>query len=102
MPLPVIYRRAIGRDLAGAYWWYEDRRSGLGEPFLASVNATFDQRDRFPELFAFRCGEVRMAPVPRFPYAVFYRVYPTRVVVLTVLHTSDDPHNWPQPSRNAR
>ena len=102
MPLPVIYRRAVGRDLAGAYRWYEDRRPGLGEQFLASVNATFDQLERFPELFAIRYGEVRMAPVPRFPYAVFYRVYQTRVVVLTVLHTSDDPNNWPQSSRNAR
>ena len=102
MPLPVIYRRAVGRDLAGAYRWYEDRRSGMGEQFLASVNATFDELERFPELFAIRYGEVRMAPVPRFPYAVFYRVYTTRVVVLTVLHTSDDPHNWPQAPRNAR
>lgn len=43
MPLPVIYRRAVGRDLAGAYAWYEDRGRGLGEQFLTSVNATFDQ-----------------------------------------------------------
>ena len=52
MPLPVIYRRAVGRDLAGAYRWYEDRRPGLGEQFLTSVNAAFDQLERFPELFA--------------------------------------------------
>jgi plasmid stabilization system protein ParE len=74
----------------------------LGEQFLASVNATFDQIEQFPELFAVRYDQVRMAPVPRFPYAVFYRVYQTRVVVLTVLHTSDDPNNWPQSSGNAR
>ena len=102
MSLPVIYRRAVGRDLAGAYRWYEDRHLGLGEQFLVSVNATFDQIEQFPELFAIRYGQVRMAPVPRFPYAAFYRVYQTRVVVLAVLHTSDDPNNWPQSSRNAR
>jgi hypothetical protein len=66
--------------LAGGYSWYEDRSLGLGEQFLTSVNATFDQIEQFPELFAIRYGHVRMAPVPRFPYAVFYRVYPTRVV----------------------
>jgi plasmid stabilization system protein ParE len=85
--------------LAGAYSWYEDRSRGLGEQFLTSVNATFEQIEEFPELFAIRHGQVRMAPVPRFPYAVFYRVYPTRVVVLTVLHTSDDPNNWPRHTR---
>lgn len=102
MPLPVIFRRAVGRDLAGAYRWYEERRRGLGEQFLTAVDATFDQIEQFPELFAIRYGQVRMAPVPQFPYVVFYRVDPQCVVVLTVLHTSDDPSNWPQSSRNAR
>ena len=99
MPLPVIYRRAVGRDLAGAYGWYEDRSVGLGEQFLTSVTATFAQIEQFPELFAIRYGQVRMAPVPRFPYAAFYRVDPTRVVVLAVLHTSDDPNKWPRYTR---
>jgi plasmid stabilization system protein ParE len=102
MALPVIFRRAVGRDLAGAYWWYEERRRGLGEQFLAAVNATFDQIEQFPELFAVRYGHVRMAIVSRFPYAVFYRIDPRCVVVLTVLHTSDDPGNWPQAGGKAR
>ena len=96
MALPVSFRRAVGRDLAGAYWWYEERRRGLGEQFLAAVNSTFDQIGQFPDLFAVRYGLVRMAIVSRFPYAVFYRIDPQRVVILTVLHTSDDPENWPQ------
>lgn len=96
MALPVIFRRAVGRDLATAYGWYDERRRGLGEQFLSSVDATFDQIEQFPELFAIRYGQVRMAPVPRFPYAVFYRADPHRVVVLTVLHTSDDPNKWPK------
>lgn len=102
MPLSVIFRRAVGRDLAGAYRWYEERRRGLGEQFLAAVNASFDQIEQFPELFAIRYGQVRMAPVPQFPYAVFYRLDPLRIVILTVLHTSDDPGKWPQSSHNAR
>jgi len=40
--------------------------------------------------------------VARFPYAVFYRVEPNRIVVLTVLHTARDPKLWPQPPANAR
>ena len=74
----------------------------MGEQYLAAVDATFGQIEQFPELFAIRYGQVRMVPVPQFPYAVFYRVDPSRVVVLTVLHTSDDPSKWPQSSRNAR
>lgn len=102
MPLPVIFRRAVGRDLASAYRWYEERRRGLGEQFLSAVDVTFGQIEQFPELFAIRYGEVRMAPVPQFPYAAFYSVDPRHVIVLAVLHTSDEPNKWPQSSHNAR
>jgi plasmid stabilization system protein ParE len=102
MSLPVVYRRKLGRDLAGAYGWYEDQRAGLGEEFLAAVDATFDAVERIPEMFRRVHGEVRRANVSRFPYAVFYRIDPKSVVVLTVLHTARDPKLWPQPKSRAR
>ena len=102
MALPVVYRRKVGRDLAGAYGWYEEQRAGLGEQFLAAVDATFDAIERIPEMFRCVHGEVRRANVSRFPYAVFYRVDPKSVVVLAVLHTARDPRLWPQPKSRAR
>ena len=96
MALPVVYR-AQGRDLAGAYGWYEEQRAGLGEEFLAAVDTTFDAIERIPEMFRRVHGEVRRANVSRFPYAVFYRIDPKSVVVLTILHTARDPKLWPQP-----
>jgi plasmid stabilization system protein ParE len=102
MALPVVYRRKVGRDLAGAYGWYEDQRAGLGEEFLAAVDATFDAIERIPEIFRRVHGEVRRANVSRFPYAVFYRIDPKSVVVLTVLHTARDPKLWPQARSRAR
>jgi plasmid stabilization system protein ParE len=32
----------------------------------------------------------------RFPYAVFFVAESARVVVLAVLHQSEDPKKWPQ------
>lgn len=46
-------------------------------------------------------GEVRRAVLSKFPYAVFFRVEPKRVVVLTVLHTARDLKLWPQPRKTA-
>ena len=77
MSLPAVYRRKVGRDLAGAVGWYEDQRAGLGEEFLGAVEASFDAIQEFPETFARVHGEVRRAVVSRFPYAVFYRVEPS-------------------------
>ena len=96
MGLPVVYRRKVGRDLAGGFAWYNGQRDGLGNEFLATVDAVFDTIERYPEIFARVHGEVRRAVVSRFPYAVFYRVEVERVVVLTVLHTARDPKVWPQ------
>ena len=102
MALPVVYRREVGRDLAGAYGWYEEQRPGLGEEFLTAVDTTFDAIEQIPGMFRRVHGEVRRANVSRFPYAVFYGIEPREVVVLTILHTARDPKLWPQPRGNAR
>lgn len=51
MAAPVVYRRKIGQDLAGAYAWYEEQRRGLGEEFLVSVGAALDAIERAPAMF---------------------------------------------------
>jgi plasmid stabilization system protein ParE len=102
MGLPLVFRRAVGRDLAAACAWYERQRVGLGEQFLAEINASFDTIEEFPKIFAAVHGDVRRAIVARFPYAIFYRVEADRVVVLTVLHTARDPKVWPKPRGGAR
>jgi plasmid stabilization system protein ParE len=102
MALPVVYRRRVGEDLAAAHAWYEGQRTGLGEEFLARINASFDAIEQFPGRFAVVHGEVRRAFVSRFPYAVFFQVEPSRVVILTVLHTARDSKLWPRSGRTAR
>ena len=99
MSLPVVYRRKVGRDLADGFAYYEGQSEGLGEKFLAAVDAAFDAIEHYPEMFSRVYGEVRRALVSKFPYAVFFRVEPKRVVVLTVLHTARDPKLWPHPRR---
>jgi plasmid stabilization system protein ParE len=96
MPVTVVYRRKVGRDLGAAFSYYERQTSGLGEQFLAAVDSVFEAIERYPEMFAPIHGAVRRALVSRFPYAVFYRVEPRQAVVLAVLHTARDPKLWPQ------
>lgn len=66
MALPVVFRRRVGRDLAGAYGWYEQQRIGLGEQFLAAVNASFDAIEQFSEMFSPVHGDVRAPSCPGF------------------------------------
>jgi toxin ParE1/3/4 len=102
MSLPVVYRRQVGRDLAGEFGHYERQTQGLGERFLTAVGTVLDAIERYPQMFAQVHGEVRRALLSQFPYGIFYRVESKRVVVLAVLHTARDPKVWPQPRRSAR
>jgi plasmid stabilization system protein ParE len=96
MTLPIVLRRKAGHDLASAYNWYEDHRGNLGEQWLSAVSASFQAIAQFPEMFPRLHREIRRAIVSQFPYEVFYRVEPNRIVVLAVLHMARDPKLWPR------
>ncbi len=82
------------QDVDEAYCWYEDRRPGLGEDFLSSVDACIQAICRTPELHAIAHEEFRRALVRRFPYAVFYEYTGEKVTVYCIFHTSQDPKKW--------
>jgi plasmid stabilization system protein ParE len=96
MTLPVVFRRRFRNDLAAGYDWYEAQRPGLGEDFLSAVQSTVRNIESYSEIFAAVHGDVRRVIIPKFPFAIFYVVEPTRVVALRLLHTARDPKLWPQ------
>jgi hypothetical protein len=48
-------------DLAEAYFWYEERKTGLGEDFLVCVEAAVESIRSAPARFALVDGECRRA-----------------------------------------
>jgi plasmid stabilization system protein ParE len=94
MSLPVVFRRAARAEFDDAADWYEGRRVGLGAAFTAAVQRVLDriaaQPDFYPQVYA----DVREALVSGFPYCVYYREEPGRVLVLSVFHTARDPSVW--------
>jgi plasmid stabilization system protein ParE len=61
---------------------------------VAEVQRVLDTIANNPERYPEVSGDVREAPVSRFPYGVYYRVKPDRVVVIAVFHASRDPAVW--------
>jgi plasmid stabilization system protein ParE len=74
--------------------WYEQRRAGLGLRFAAAVQNVFDDAAANPKRFAEAVPGVREAAVRGFPYCVYYKEEPARLVVIAVFHTSRDPVVW--------
>jgi plasmid stabilization system protein ParE len=91
MSLPLVFEPEVEAEVDEAYRWYERQRQGLGEDFLAAVQATLDRVQINPELPAIIYRDVRRALVRRFPYAVYYRVEPERIAVVAIHHVKRDP-----------
>lgn len=96
MAAELILAPEAEQDLNEAYTWYEARRIGLGEEFLACVDACIQGIGRMPEMYATVHENYRRALVRRFPYAVFYEHNSNTVTVYCVFHTSRDPDRWRQ------
>src|SRR2546425_9628278 len=91
MPPRLLLEPEAQADLAEAFAWYEEQRTGLGSEFLAEVAHVLDSIERGPEQHAIVRGQTRRALVRRFPYAVFYVVDPELVAVTRVMHRRRGP-----------
>ena len=72
MAAELVFAPEAENDLSEAYAWYQDRRPGLGEEFLSSVDVSLQNIRRTPEGCAYAHETFRRCLVRRFPYAVFY------------------------------
>ena len=59
-------------EIPAAFACYEDRRQGLGQQFLLSLDAVFERIRRQPMAFPVIDGPVRHAMLRRFPYALIF------------------------------
>lgn len=99
MKKPLRAQDEASEELDHAARWYEERRSGLGLRFLASVDATLDQIQRFPGAGAPvpQVPEglaVRQAPIKGFPYHVIYLETVNSIHLLAFAHDKRRPAYW--------
>ena len=94
MAVKLVIAPEAEHDIADAYGWYEDRRTGLGEDFLSCVDACIQGICRTPQKHAPVYENYYRGLVRRFPYAVFYEYAVDIVTIYCVFHTSQDPYKW--------
>ncbi len=94
MSLPVDFRPEARDELRDGFDWYEGQRAGAGIRFMAAVQAAINHLAAFPLVGRVMLDDIRRVLVKKYPYAIFYREEPHRVVVISVFHTSRDPAVW--------
>lgn len=75
--------------------WYEDRRRGLGQQFVKSIDLAIHSIAETPEQSAFVHRDVRCKSVKGFPYQIFYRVLDQKIIeVISIFHVRQHPGVW--------
>jgi plasmid stabilization system protein ParE len=82
----VVFAAEAEADALDAFRWYEEQRAGLGAQFRDAVESAVAGIGDSPLLYAIQYRDLRRILVRRFPYAIYYRIYPSVVVVVAVVH----------------
>ena len=90
----LVFRLEVREELNDAHSWYESQKPGLGDEFLDCVDETVNRISQMPESYVIVYGDIRRAIVQRFPYAVYYRIVSSRVIVTAIFHGRRDPKSW--------
>jgi toxin ParE1/3/4 len=86
----LVIRPRAETDLREARDWYESQRAGLGEEFIAAIEAALRALARDPRRYTVYYRGFRRVFVRRFPYKLFYRLEDDRVIVFRILHARRD------------
>ena len=87
-------------ELRSAALWYDERRPGLGDEFIAEVSATLDRIGDAPESYPpwprTRAADpvIGKATTKRFPYVIAFEKHEKHVLVLAVAHAKRRPLYW--------
>jgi plasmid stabilization system protein ParE len=87
-------------ELRSAALWYDERRPGLGDEFIAEVSATLDRigdaQESYPPWPRTRAAGpvIRKATIQRFPYVIAFEKHEQHVLVLAVAHAKRRPLYW--------
>jgi plasmid stabilization system protein ParE len=82
----IVIRPEAENDLKETFYWYEDKRQGLGYDFLLQVDAGLKFIERNPKIFPPEYKGTRKYLIKRFPYKIIYLLEEKRIIVLAVIH----------------
>jgi plasmid stabilization system protein ParE len=94
MSLPIAFHRAASAEIIEASAWYEGKRLGLGLEFIAEIDRCVLLATNSPLQFAVVREDIQRVVANRFPFSVYFRAEPHRIVVLAVFHGNRNPAIW--------
>ena len=81
-------------EIAEALEWYLTQSSDASAGFLTELDLAMKRISEAPEHCPVVRGRLRRVLLHSFPYAVYYKVYPTGISVVGVIHGRRHPRAW--------
>jgi len=90
----LIYHPDAEAELIEAAQFYERRVPNLGAHFLDAAESSIRVIEDAPDGWSIIEGDVRHYLMPRFPYAIYYRLLADQIRILAFKHHSRHPDYW--------
>lgn len=91
---PIDFHPDAAQEANDAVDYYDGVRDGLGNDFRAELAAALARIQQNPAMYAVESGAIRVCPLRRFPYSVYYQERTDRIWVAAVGHQSRRPGYW--------
>lgn len=95
MPLSLILTEKAEEDLDDAYYWYEERESGLGKEVIRCIDTKIANINRHPlQHSVVQNKYVRRALVDKFPFSIYFEIEEELITIFAILHQRRSPDYW--------
>jgi hypothetical protein len=91
---PIDFHPDAAAEAREAAVHYEGVRAGLGTDSQAELDAALARIRDNPLMYAAESGAIRICPLHRFPYSIFYEDMADRVWVAAIGHHHRRPGYW--------
>lgn len=87
-------RKTARAEIVAAFEWYLERSPAAAQRFLDAVDEAMRVIEEAPERQPIIRGRLRRVLLRRFPYGVYYKVFPSTISIVGVIHGHRHPDKW--------
>ena len=87
-------RKTARAEIAAAFDWYRERSPTAARRFLEAIDEAMQRIEEAPERHPVIRGHLRRVLLRQFPYGIYYKIYPSTISVVGVIHGHRHPDRW--------